>query len=186
MNPFAFLLPLVSVFVGLAVTDVAKSLHVLLRARRRVQWDALPLAAAFLAVLTTYNLWWRLVGTADPAVLLTLGGFLLLAAQMLVLYLLNAAALPDDVPAEGLDLRAFYDANGPYFWTLFAVHVAVLMATRAALFPAPGAAVVVQNVAALALFAGLAVVRRRSVHAAALAVLCVLAVVGWAGLSLKP
>ena len=188
MHQFSLLLPLVSVFVGLAVTDVAKSLHMLLRARRRVRWDALPLAAAFIAVLTTYNLWWRLAGAADPAPFLTLGGFLLLAAQLLVLYLLCAAVLPDDVPPAGLDLRTFYDDNGPYVWTLFALHITLLVATRGFLFPSAGvdAGRVVLNVVALGLVVGLAVVRTRRVHALALALMCGLALVDWAGLSLVP
>ncbi len=188
MHPFSLILPLVSVFVGLAVTDVAKSLHVLLRTRRRVRWDALPLAAAFIAVLTTYNLWWRLLGTADPAPFLTLGGFLPLAAQLLVLYLLCAAVLPDAVPDDGLDLRTFYDDNGPYVWTLFALHIALLIATRGFLFPdaSVGAGRIAVNVVALVVAGGLALVRVRRVHAVALAVMCGLALVDWAGLSLAP
>ena len=192
MNPFAFLLPLVSVLVGLAVTDVAKSLHVLLRARRRVRWDALPLVAAFVAVLTTFNLWWRLFGSADPAPYLTLGGFLPLAAQLLVLYLLNAAALPDEVPPDGLDLRAFYEANAPYFWTLFGVHVVILVGVRTVQFASAGptadgagfAGLLLTNLAALASFVVLATVRRRWVHVATVAVLVVLAFTGWSGLTL--
>ena len=188
MHPFSLILPLVSVFVGLAVTDVAKSLHALLRARRRVRWDALPLMSSFIAVLTTYNLWWRLLGTADPAPFLTLGGFLPLAAQLLVLYLLCAAVLPDAVPDDGLDLRTFYDGNGPYVWTLFALHIALLIVTRGFLFPTESveAARVVANGIALAVAIGLAVVRKRRVHGVALAVMCSLALVDWAGLSLAP
>ena len=30
-----------------------------------------------------------------------------------------SATLPDEVPAEGLDLDAYYFANRTYFWTLF-------------------------------------------------------------------
>lgn len=187
MNPFAFLLPLVSVFVGLAVTDVAKSVHLLLRARRRVRWDALPLGAAFLAVLATFNLWWRLFSALDPEPFLTLGGFLPLAAQLLVLYLLCAASLPDEVPADGLDLRAFYEANAPTFWTLFAVHVVLLIVVRGTSAGAEGPSlggVVALNLTALAAFAVLATVRRRWVHATLVGGLTALALLDWSGLHL--
>lgn len=190
MHPYTFLLPLVSVLVGLAVTDVAKSLHVLVRARRRVRWDPLPLAASFVAVLTTFNLWWRFASSGDPTPYLTLGGFLPLAAQLLVLFLLNAAALPDEVPADGLDLRAFYESNARVFWTLFAVHVVLLMATRAVrLWMGIGTEDVsmevhVLNALTLVVFVVLAVVRRRWVHAVAVPLLAVLALTGWSGLSL--
>ncbi len=190
MHPYAFLLPLVSVLVGLAVTDVAKSLHLLLRARERVRWDALPLAAAFLAVLTTYNLWWRIAGSGDLEAYLTLGGFLPLAAQLVVLFLLCASALPDAVPDGGLDLRAFYDGNAPTFWTLFALHVLILLASRLAhvgVGASAGGSVALLsalNLSSLVLFTVLVFVRRRWVHAAAVTALVGLAVVGWAGLSL--
>ncbi len=188
MNPYTYLVPLVSVLVGLAVTDVAKSLHVLLGARRRVRWDALPLASALLAVLVAYNLWWRLFGAGEAAGHLTLGGFLPLALQLVLLYLVCAAALPDAVPDDGLDLRAFYDANGRTLWTLFALYVAVLVATRLVRLAlgdgGPGGWTLAANVASLATFVVLAVVRRRSVHAVALALLLGLAVVDWGDFSL--
>ena len=185
MHPFTFLLPLVSVLVGLAVTDVARSLHVLLRARRRVRWDALPLAAAFLAVLTTYNLWWHIAGSGDLAPYLTLGGFLPLAAQLVVLFLLCASALPDAVPEAGLDLRTFYDDTARTFWALFSLHVVLLLARRLADGTAGTAALAALNLSSLALFVVLIVVRRRWVHVVAVTVLVVLALADWSGLSLS-
>ena len=62
MNPFEYLLPLISVIVGLSITDLATSLHRLLRARRRVEWDWLPLATALLALLMVLNAWWDSIG----------------------------------------------------------------------------------------------------------------------------
>ena len=32
---------------------------------------------------------------------------------------MSSATLPDEVPAEGLDLGAYYFENRTYFWTLF-------------------------------------------------------------------
>ncbi len=122
MSAFEYLLPFISVLVGLAVTDLATSLHRLLRARRRVKWDGLPLATALLALLTVLNAWWGLyaMSASDSW---TLAGFLPLAALLFALFLLNAAALPDAVPSEGVDLQAFYESNGPYFWGLFVVYI---------------------------------------------------------------
>lgn len=36
----------------------------------------------------------------------------------MLLFLLSAAALPDEVPPDGVDLKEYYRANGAYFWTL--------------------------------------------------------------------
>ena len=188
MTAFEYILPLVSVLVGLALADLAVSLHRLLRARRRVRWDGLPLAAALLAALTVLNLWWGLFSSQELAFYQTLGGFLPLAAMLVVLFLLNAAALPDAVPDEGLDLRAFYDANGPYFWSLYATLIAIVVVHLVAARLAEGLSVgprdYVNNLFLLGLFVVLARVRHRALHAVAVAVLLVLFLSEWTRMSL--
>jgi hypothetical protein len=122
VSAFEYLIPFISVLVGLAVTDLATSLHRLLRVRRRVEWDWIPLATALLALLMVLNSWWGVYGMKDT-VSWTLGGFLPLAATLFVLFLLNAAALPGEVPLEGIDMRSFYESNSPYFWSLFGTYI---------------------------------------------------------------
>jgi hypothetical protein len=122
VNPFTYLLPFLSVLVGLAVTDLATSLHRLLRARRRVQWDWLPLATALLALGAVLNAWWSFY-QEDTTSAWTMAEFFPIVLALLVLFLINAAALPDDVPSEGIDLKEFYESNSPYFWSLFAVYI---------------------------------------------------------------
>ena len=193
MTPFEYILPLVSVIVGLAVADLAVSLHRLLRARSRVRWDWLPLAAAVLAVLVVLELWWVFYASREADFFLTLGGFLPVAVQLILLFLLNAAALPDDVPAEGLDLRAFYESNGPYFWSLYAAYLAFVVVLRIVDLVGGGASgegsvsalSLVPNLVLLALFVLLARVRRRSVHAVAVLVLLALLVAEFSGLRLE-
>lgn len=177
MTPFEYLLPLVSVVVGLAIADLGTSLHRLLRARARVEWDALPLMAALLAMLVLLEFWWRLFAAQDAANFQTLGSFLPLGLQLLVLFLVNAAALPDALPAEGagpLVLADFYNENARYFWTLFASYAVVM-----ALFGGTGTSLILA-----ALFAGLAFWRKRQVHALALGALLLLLVVEWWDLAL--
>ncbi|NBC00820.1 MAG: hypothetical protein GVY15_08165 [Bacteroidetes bacterium] len=127
MNPFEYLLPLVSIIVGLAIADLATSLHRLLRARRQVEWDWLPLATALLAVVLVLNVWWELY-PAEAIEVYTVAEFFPVMAGLIVLFLINAAALPDQVPSEGIDLRAFYESNSPYLWLLFAVYFALAIA----------------------------------------------------------
>ena len=188
MTAFEYVLPLVSVLAGLALADLAVSLHRLLRARRRVRWDWLPLATALLAALAVLNLWWGLFNSQDTPFYETLGGFLPLAALLVVLFLLNAAALPDAVPREGLDLRAFYDANGPYFWSLYAAFVVLSIALdlgeRAALGLSVDVLSYVNNLILIALFVALARRRRRAFHAVAVVVLLALFLSDWVSMSL--
>lgn len=193
MTPFEYLLPLVSVLAGLAVADVTTSLHRLLRARHRVRWDWMPLAAALLAVSTVFNLWWGLFHSQE-AFFGTLGEFLPLAAQLVVLFLMNAAALPDDVPEDGIDLRAFYRSNGPYFWSLYATYVLIIVLYNAIPIvvagagegPGPWEALVRRvgpNFGVFLVLAALAWVRVRWFHACTIAALLALFAVRWSGMS---
>jgi hypothetical protein len=85
-------------------------------------------------------------------------------ALLLTLLLLAAAALPDDVPAEGLDLCAYYFDNARHVWTLFTIFLVLAAivgrAAPASLFISQLANLVVAVVAA-----SLAIVRRRAYHA---------------------
>ena len=192
MTPFQYVLPLVSVLVGLALADLAVSLHRLLRARRHVQWDWLPLATAALAALTSFHLWWAFYNSQDDTFYQTLGGSLPFAAQLVVLFLVNAAALPDEVPDGGLDLRAFYDANAPYFWSLYAGLVFLLIAHSAGAYAVghvPGgiraaAGVALGALPLIALCVALARFRQRVFHAVAVGAVLLLFLVSWSSLEL--
>ena len=108
-----------SIILALAVADLATSMHRLLRARRRVQWDWLALAAALLILIGTVQFWWLFFEIWSAGNRFALGGFLPDFVTLLLLFFIASAALPDEVPAEGLDLRAYYFENRTYFWTLF-------------------------------------------------------------------
>lgn len=192
LTPFEYILPLVSVLVGLAIADLALSVHRLLRARRRVRWDVLPLATALLAALALLEVWWVLYRAQEAAFFTTIGGFLALAAQLILLFLLNAAALPDELPEEGIDLRAFYEQEGPYFWSLYAAYIVFVLGVRVAGLYQRGAVTsedvggLVPNLVLLVAFIVLARVRRRSVHAVAVVLLLGLLLTAWSGLTLSP
>lgn len=186
MTPFEYVLTLVSVLVGLAIADLAVSLHRLLRARARIRWDWLPLGAALLAVLAVLDLWWGFYDSRSADWFTTLGGFLPFAGQLVTLFLLNAAALPDRVPDDGLDLASFYDRNGPYFWSLFVVYVVFIMAINVILRGLPGemdvgdlASSLGPNLLLAGFFLLLARVRHRLLHAVGITGLLVVLIVRW-------
>lgn len=108
-----------SIILALAVTDLATSMHRLLRARGRVRWDWLPLAVALLILISTVQFWWLFFEIWRAGQEFALGGFLPDFLTLLLLFFIASAALPDEVPAEGLDLRAYYGENRTYFWSLF-------------------------------------------------------------------
>lgn len=159
-----------SIIVGVAVTDQMISLNRLLRARHRVRWDWAAPIVALIVLLTVVQVWWSIAQPTAGRV--TIGQFLPILAQLILLFLLCSATLPDDVPDQGLDLRAYYDEQGPYIWTLFSIALAWTFTTRpiflldggklrlAALLDRYGA-----DLTVLALMVSLIFVRRRWWHA---------------------
>lgn len=115
----------ISVFValvlGLAVAELGTSFHHLMRARDRVQWDWISLALALFMLLTVVATWWAAYGWYRNRTTIEVVEFLPDLAILLLTYLAAAAVLPDEVPAEGIDLREFYLRTASYFWALNAL-----------------------------------------------------------------
>jgi hypothetical protein len=108
-----------SIIVALAVTDLATSMHRLLRARARVRWHWLSLAVALLILIGTVQFWWVFFDVLRSSSQFVLGRFIPDFVTLLLLFFIASAALPDEVPAEGLDLDTYYFENRTYFWSLF-------------------------------------------------------------------
>lgn len=187
MSAFEYTSVLASIIIGLALVDILVSLNRLIRAGGSVRWHwAAPLAALIVA-LTIIQVWWSTYSPQDTA--LTIGQFLPLLVELVLLFLLAAAALPDDIPAGGLDLKLYYDRNGPYFWSLFTAALGWLIVVAAARTLAEGESLSglvlgrLDDLAVLAVFASLIFVRRLWWHAIAFVVLAA-GPVNWLSFSL--
>lgn len=185
MGSAEYVLVFVAIVLGLALTDVLVSLHKLLRARGRVRWDWAAPACAFIAVMLLLMIWWsQFPKSPDAHLHMTIGQFLPLFVALVLLFLLASAALPDEVPAEGVDLKAYYERNRPYFWTLLTLDMGWTMGTE--LWPriADGGDPVglvldrSADVVFLALFASLIFVRWRWWNAIVI-VVAMLGPIGW-------
>jgi hypothetical protein len=120
MHAFEYSLGLFAVLIGLAVADVANSFHRLARSRFPVIWDPLALLAAAYALCMAVGMWFDLWGVRHFAATRHFFFYLWLIAEMFVLFLIAAAALPDET-GSGCDLREHYAATRRYFWTLVAL-----------------------------------------------------------------
>jgi hypothetical protein len=118
----------VSIVLGLGVADLAVSLHKLLLAQKRVRWDWLSPAIAVFTALNIIAVWWATYDWYQRAPNLTMFAFLPDFILLVLLFLSAAASLPEDVPAEGLDLRAFYFDRSRYFWTLNLLQLLIVAA----------------------------------------------------------
>lgn len=115
---------LVSIILGLGIADLLVNLQRLIHERRRVDWHALPLVWALIALLWLFNYWWAVSANIDGSRNATVvGHFVLLAIPPILLFLMSASVLPRSVPAEGrLDMRAEWASSRSVPLTLFALN----------------------------------------------------------------
>ncbi len=119
MGAFEYLLLFAAVILGLAISDLAISLHRLLNAAKEVKWDALPLLAAALAFERIVSEWWVWHSADNLAARFTFGMFLGVLISTVLLFLMAAVALPDE-GGEKVDLPAHYARTYRRYWLLFA------------------------------------------------------------------
>lgn len=123
MDTFEYITALVAVVIGLAIADLATSLHRLLRNRKIVRWDWVSPLAAVLILAELFNLWWRWHGFTGA----TIGEVVPYFLTLILIFLTASITLPDEVPAEGLDLGRYFDENRGYFWFIYSSYVAAFI-----------------------------------------------------------
>ncbi|MEG3180756.1 hypothetical protein [Sphingomonas sp. LT1P40] len=127
-----FILAFIGVIIGLGVADLLTSFHKLLRAGSRVKWDWLTLFYAVLMLYSMIVFWWWQFGYPGAGRTLTTADFLPKFVFLAISFLMVAAALPDDLPEEGvIDMRAFYLASLRHRWGLTAASLIMSSGTSA-------------------------------------------------------
>src|SRR3954466_9687397 len=102
MDAFSYLSVLLSIILGLGLTQILTSLGRILRDRDRVRIDWLPISWGLLLVVVYVQVWWAMFGLRtqrDWAFF----GFAVVLAQTATLYVMAAVALPDQVSERGVD-----------------------------------------------------------------------------------
>lgn len=123
MDTFEYITAIVAVVIGLAIGDMATSLHRLLRHRKVVRWDWVAPLAALMILAELFNLWWRWHGFNGT----TIGEVVPYFLDLILIYLAASITLPDEIPAKGIDLGRHFDENRGYFWFVYTSYVAVYM-----------------------------------------------------------
>ena len=124
---FAYLAAFITVVLALALSDLLISAHRLLRARTRVVWRPLPLVLAvwvLLLLLTAFFEIWALTRWEQTSYY----GLVWLVGLYFPIFLAACAVLPDEVPADGLDLGEFYFRERRYVVSIIAVGILLDMA----------------------------------------------------------
>ena len=112
-------LTLISIVVGLGLTELLLTFYRLVQARRRVRWDALPLAWALLILIAVVNYWWGIRGVLASASGWTTGDFMLTMISPIFIFLAGAAALPKVEPDGRTDMKAAYAEERAAFLLFF-------------------------------------------------------------------
>jgi hypothetical protein len=129
MDAFSYLSVLISIILGLAVTQVLQGFRALMLARSRVRayWPALVWAV--LVLVLCVQVWWAMFGLGQrPAARWTFLDFSLVLLQTVPLYLMAGLALPDIDVERGLDLREHYYAHHRWFFSLLVLLLLVSFA----------------------------------------------------------
>jgi len=110
MSLFELTFTLTSVILGLALTQMAASIHKLAYAGRRVRWAPEPVLLSAI-VLTVIVFVWLDQWNERDAEAVTVGRMLLQVLKMMAIYIAAASVLPDPKEGEGVDLFAYYDGT---------------------------------------------------------------------------
>lgn len=117
MDAFSYLSVLISLILGLAITQVLKGVRGLMQARARLKnyWPAV--LWAILIVVIAVQSWWSMYALRHYTAW-TFFGFAAVLAQTIVLYLLAALVLPDFFGDAAVDLREHYYGHRRWFFAL--------------------------------------------------------------------
>ena len=119
---FSYLSAFVTIVLAVAIADMIQSTHRLIRARRRVKWDVVPLIFAASIAAGVVSEFFSLWGTFKVTEI-SFAGLMWILAVPTLYALLAYSVLPDEVPAEGLDLTIFYRDERRTWVVIFALAV---------------------------------------------------------------
>jgi hypothetical protein len=115
VDAFSYLSVLLSIILGLAITQILQGYRGLLLARGRVTFYAPTMVWSVLLLFITAQAWWASFGLARHQNW-TFPQFSAVLLQMVMLYMMCGLVLPDIPPEEAVDLRAhFYREHRPFF-----------------------------------------------------------------------
>ena len=119
MTPFEYLSVLVSIIVGLALTQLLSGAARLIQLRRRVPIHATTVLWMAMLFLIDIQVWW-VAFERRAAQQWTFFNFLLYLLIPIGVFLLSYLVLPDMGDEDAPDLRANFENNRPWFFGLLA------------------------------------------------------------------
>jgi hypothetical protein len=133
MDAFSYLSVLLSIVLGLAVTQLLSGFAALVRARGRIAmyWPVPVQMAATL--LITVQVWWAMFGLRNVQHW-TFAGFLIVLAQSVTAYLMAAFITPEVAGDARIDLRETYFREARWFFGSILAALAISLLKNRVLF----------------------------------------------------
>ena len=127
MDAFSYLSVLLSIILGLAITQVLQGVRGLLLSREHIRLYPPTLIWAGMILIFATQSWWASFGLKDHQEW-TFVEFGIVLVQTTLLYMLAALVLPDFTAGEPHDLQEhYYREAGPFFGVLVAVLLTSLL-----------------------------------------------------------
>jgi len=165
VTPFEHISVLISIILGLGLTQLLTSVHRLVQARGRVRGYWLPLLWVALIFVSQVEWWWASFALRDDTVW-NFFYFLFVLLSPVTLYLAAAFALPEFEPGQRYDLREYYFGNRGWFFAFVAAGPALDAIRRAVQAGSLGDFGALSNAISAVLVGSLAFSRNPRYHAA--------------------
>ena len=107
MDAFSHLSVLISIILGLAITQLLQGFRGIVLARARVRLDWVPIAWSFIILLVCVQSWWAMFGLRQVRSW-SFVSFSAVLLQVLAIYMQAAFVLPDFGGDAAIDLHAHY------------------------------------------------------------------------------
>ena len=130
MDITAHSVTLISIIIGIGLTEMLGNLHRLIRNRARVTWDWLPVTWSTALLLLVINYWWSIYlgvsGLEQSSNAAELG---LVLIPPILLFLTTASVLPNFDAHSEWDMRRHYDEHRKTFIVTFVLYQCSTWAT---------------------------------------------------------
>ncbi|MDQ6912107.1 MAG: hypothetical protein M3128_04455 [Verrucomicrobiota bacterium] len=120
MDEFSYLSVLLSIILGLAVTQILQGFRGLMLSRTRVQLYWPTLVWALLLLVVFVQTWWAMFSLRNQQDW-TFAGFAIVLLHITSLYMLAGLVLPNFHRDEAIDLREHYYAHHGWFFVIAVV-----------------------------------------------------------------
>ena len=129
MQIFDLATTLISIIIGIGLTEMFGNLHRLIRNRAQVRWDWLPVLWSAVLLLLVVNYWWAIYqGIVGIDKLTSAAELGLVLIQPIIMFLLAASVLPNFPTNRRWDMRRYYDDHRRTFLATFVLYQCVTSA----------------------------------------------------------